>query len=306
MENLNLRNVIGSAETATKITRDMLSEFLDMEMPVGHSVPSNWCPPDGYTLEKLTIQDVPIERLIPQGGSNGKAILMLHGGGYVMPLLDTSRHLAILYSQFGQGCEVVNVDYRVAPTNVYPAALEDAVIAYKVLLDLGYTGDDIILTGESAGGGLVLALTLYLKDHHLPLPKGIIAIAPWTELNTIAPSHRINYEKDLVLGKNGGSIADQIIKQSYRGNTDYKTPYLSPLHGDYTNFPSLLIQVGTYEVLYDDAVRVTEKAEKAGANVTLSSYYGMFHCFQEFLFDLPESKLAWAEIEQFIKKCFNL
>lgn len=304
MESLNLRNVIGSAETATPITKEMLGPLATLDFPLGQRCPSNWCPPVGYTLEKATVKDVPIERLIPENGSNGKAILMLHGGAYVWPLMDSNRELAVVLSQLTQGAEVVNVDYRIAPTYVYPAALEDCVIAYKALLDLGYKGEDILLIGESAGGGLVLALTLYLKDHSLPLPKGIIAISPWTELNDIAPSHRINYTKDIILGQNGCSIATQGKKQFYRANTDYRTPYLSPLHGDYSNFPVLLVQVGTYEMLYDDATRVVEKAEKAGVDVTFSSYYGMFHCFQEILPELPESKLAWAEIKRFINQYF--
>ncbi len=304
MESLILRNVIGSPETATPITREMLGPIYKMELPIGQKLPSNWMPPTGYTLEKSIINDVPIERLIPEGGSNGKVVLMLHGGAYVWPLLDISRELAIVFSKLTKGAEVVNVDYRIAPTYVYPAAFEDCVIAYKALLNLGYTGDDILLTGESAGGGLVLALTHYLKDNNLPLPKAVIAIAPWAEVNTIAPSYHINYTKDIILGENGCSIAPHVKKQAYRGNTDYTTPYLSPLYGDYTNFPPLLIQVGTYEMLYDDARRVFEKAEEAGVNVTFSSYYGMFHCFQETLPELPESKLAWTEIRTFITTHF--
>lgn len=304
MESLNLRNVVGCAETASVITQDMLGPMFEINVPLGQKVPSNWMPPKGYTLEKVTINNVPIERLIPEGGSNGKAVLMFHGGGYVWPLMDLNRYLAVTFSQLTQGAEVVNVDYRVAPTDRYPAALKDCVTAYKALLDFGYKGEDVLLMGESAGGGLVLAVTLYLKDHHLPLPKALIAISPWTELAAKAPSHHINYEKDIILGKNGCAIANQGVKQDYRGTTDFKTPYLSPLYGDYTNFPPLLIQVGTYEMLYDDSTRVVEKAEKAGVNVTFSSYYGMFHCFQEVLPELPESKLAWKEITNFINKYF--
>lgn len=304
MESLNLRNVVGRAVTATPITREMLSPMVSIDFPIGQRCPSNWCPPTGYTLEKIIVNNVPIERLMPEGGSNGKIVLLLHGGAYVCPLMDSNRELAPIFSKLTQGGEVINVDYRIAPTDRYPAALEDCATAYKYLLDLGYKGEDILIMGESAGGGLVLALTLYIKDHNLPLPKALIAISPWAELDTTAPSHHINYEKDLILGKYGCSISDQGEKQDYRGTTDVKTPYLSPLYGDYTNFPPLLIQVGTYEMLYDDATRVVEKAEKAGVQVTFSSYYGMFHCFQEILPELPESKLAWQEISEFITSNF--
>lgn len=304
MESLNLRNVVGSEETATPITKEMLGPMGTIILPVGQRLPSNWQPPAGYTLEKVTVNQVPIERLIPEGGSNGKVVLMLHGGAYVLALMDVNRELAVIFSKLTEGAEVVNVDYRVAPTDIYPAALEDCVVAYKALLDLGYTGDNILLTGESAGGGLVLALTLYLKDHNLPLPKAAITISPWAELNELSPSYHINYTKDIILGQDGAFIAKYVKQQSYRANTDYRTPYLSPLYGDYHNFPSLLVQVGTYEMLYDDATRVAEKAEKAGVDVTFSSYYGMCHCFQEMLPDLPESKLAWNEISEFINAHF--
>lgn len=305
METLNLKNVIGCTETASVITQKMLSALYSIDIPFGEKITSNWMPPKEYTLEKSEVNTVPIERLIPKKGGNGKAILMLHGGAYVWPLMDINRDLAVLFSKLGNGAEVVNVDYRIAPTYVYPAALDDCVTAYKHLLNLGYAGEEILLAGESAGGGLVLALTLYIKDHKLPLPKGIIAISPWTEINNTASSYRINYQKDLVIGAHGCSLSQQVYKTSYRANTDFKTPYLSPLYGDYTNFPDLLIQVGTYEMLYDDSLRVVEKATKSGCSVVFSSYFGMCHCFQEFIPDLPESKLAWQEIKTFIDHCFN-
>lgn len=306
METLELKNVIGSEKTATVITREMLSPLLSLNLPIGQRFPSNWLPPEGYTLEKATVNNVPLERLKPELGYNGKVILMLHGGAYVWPLLDNNRELAVIFSQLAKGAEVVNVDYRVAPTHPYPAAFEDCVAAYKALLGFGYTSENILLMGESAGGGLVLSVALYLKEHQLPLPKGIISLSPSAEIHNLAPSHRINYSKDLILGENGCPLSDQIQKQDYRGTTDYKTPYLSPIYGDYTNFPDLLIQAGTYEMLYDDSRRVAEKAEKAGCHVTFSSYYGMCHCFQEILPDIPESKAAWTQIQQFINQCFNL
>ncbi len=305
MEKLILKNVIGSPETASKIPQELIDALHSLTFPIGQRIPSNWQPPEGYTLEKITSNDVPIERLIPKNNYNGKVVLFFHGGAYVCPLLDNMRQLAVFISEFTGGTEVVNIDYRIAPTYRYPAALEDCITAYQYLLNIGYSNDDILFMGESAGGGLALAVTLYLKDHSIPLPKAIIAISPCTELsNDIAPSRRLNYEKDFIAGKYGTSISEQNIKQDYRGDTDFRTPYLSPLYGDYTNFPPLLLQVGTDEILYDDSLRVYEKAKATGCEVTFSSYYGMCHCFQEVAFDLPESKLAWAEIKEFMAKYF--
>ena len=304
MEILKLKNVIGSPETASVITSEMLGPLATLNLPLGQRLPSNWQAPKGYHLEKETIQNIPIERLTPEAGGNGKVVLMLHGGAFVWPLMDSNRELAVVYSQLTQGGEVINVDYRIAPTDRYPAALEDCITIYKYLLESGCKNDDILLMGESAGGNLVLALTLYLRDHNIPLPKGIISLSPVTELSNDLPSRRINFKNDILLGENGCALSDQNTKQDYRGMADVKIPYLSPLYGDYTGFPPLLLQAGTYEMLYDDSVKVAEKCEQVGVDVTFSSYYGMCHCFQEIFPELPESKLAWKEIITFINKYF--
>ena len=306
MEELYLKNVIGNEKIASKPTAEMIGPLLHIQLPLGKRMTSSWKPPSGYILEKSIIENVPIERIIPDGGGNGKVILILHGGGYVWPLMDSSREAAIMYSEFTDGSEVINVDYRTAPTDVYPAALEDCVVAYKWILQQGYKGEDILLIGESAGGGLVLALSLYLKEHKLPLPKAVVAISPWGDVDDKSPSRRINLDKDLLLGSKGCSIANQVQKHDYAGNWDLKTPYLSPVYGDYTGFPDLLIQVGTFEVLYDDSVRIYEKAKEAGVNVKLSSYYGMSHCFQELFTKLPEGQIAWQEIRTFMRRSFGL
>lgn len=303
---LYVKNVIGNEETASKLTSEMIGPLLTLSIPIGKRITSSWKPKEGYVLEKAEVAGVPIERLTPAGGGNGKAIFILHGGGYVWPLMDSSRESAIMYSQFTDGAEVINVDYRVAPTDLYPAALEDCVVAYKWILEQGYNGEDILLIGESAGGGLVLALPLYLKDHGIEVPKACVAISPWGDVDDKSPSRQINYDKDLLLGAKGCKIADQVQKHDYAGDWDLKTPYLSPVYGDYTDFPDLLIQAGTFEVLYDDSVRVYEKAKAAGVNVTLSSYYGMSHCFQGIFPEIPESKMAWEEIRNFMRMAFGM
>ncbi len=303
---LYLKNVIGNEETSSKPTSEMVGPLRYVKLELGRRISSSWKPPEGYILEKLVVDEVPIERITPATGGNGKVVLILHGGGYVWPLMDSSREGAILYCQYTDGAEVINVDYRTAPTHVYPAALEDCVTAYKWLLEQGYSGEDILLIGESAGGGLVLALPLYLKDNGLPLPKGVVAISPWGDIDDTSPSRQINLDKDLILGSQGLTVANQVQKHDYAGDWDLKIPYLSPVYGDYTNFPDLLIQVGTFEVLYDDSVRVYEKAREAGVNVKLSSYYGMSHCFQQVFPECPESIKAWEEIRNFMRKSLGL
>ena len=303
---LYVKNVIGNEETASKVTREMLGPLATLKLPLGKRISSSWQPKKGYTLDKIEVEGVPIERTTPENGGNGKVVLILHGGGYVWPLMDSSREGAIMYCEFTDGAQVINVDYRVAPTDLYPAALEDCVVAYKWILEQGYKGKDILLIGESAGGGLVLALPLYLRDHGIETPKACIALSPWADVDDKSPSRQINIEKDVLLGRGGCTIADQVQKHDYSGDWDLKTPYLSPYYGDYTDFPDLLLQAGTFEVLYDDSVKVYEKALAAGVNVKLSSYYGMSHCFQALFPEIPESKMAWKEIRDFMREAFEL
>lgn len=308
MEELTFMNVRGSEETVTPIDKAKWQAiFKQVNTPLGVKMPSNWQPPEGLKLEKFKVDEAEIEHISSANGEkNNKVILNIHGGGYVMPLNDSLRSVSVKYLNYAPGAEVYNVEYRIGPTDKHPAALEDCISAYKWLIEQGYKGEDIILTGESAGGGLILALTLYLKDHNMPLPKGVLAISPWADLEFTTPSRTVNFKNDLLLGEGGyENIYAQIQKSDYAGDSDLKDPYLSPLYGDYKGFPSLLIQVGTYEVLYDDSVSVAKKAEAAGVDVKLTSYYGMSHCFQQLFPQFAESKAAWEEIGEFIKKCFN-
>ncbi len=226
----------------------------------------------------------------------------LHGGAYVLALIDAYREGSVMYSNVAGGATVISVDYRTAPTHVYPTALNDCVQAYKWALEQGYKSENIIFVGDSAGGNLVLAVTLYLRDHNMPLPKGIIAISPWGDLEYTTPSREGNTEKDIVIGKYGLQLLAEVKNPSYVGQEDIKNPYISPINGDYTDFPPLLIQNGSYEILFDDCAKVYEKAKKAGVQVKHTVYEGMSHDFQLLLPSLDESALAWQEIAQFINE----
>jgi acetyl esterase/lipase len=197
---------------------------------------------------------------------------------------------------------VLTPDYRVAPENVFPAALEDALDAYNWLLDQGFFGEQIIIAGDSAGGGLAMALTMYLKDHHLPMPGGIIAMSPWTDLTASGESYETNYEKDVLFGNTRESL---IYQNDYPGEHDRMDPYISPLFGDFRQFPPMLIQVGSHEMLLSDATGVASKARQQGIRVRLSIYEGMFHVFQMAYLNIPESKRAWAEVGKFLEVLRN-
>lgn len=225
-------------------------------------------------------------------------ILQLHGGGYVGALKNSYRTMAGLYAEVGKGAKVLTIDYRVAPEHPFPAALMDAYTAYQWLLEQGYNSRQIIFAGDSAGGGLAMALCHYLKDHEVELPAGIIAMSPWTDLTAGGSSYKNNYEIDPVFGCGG----DYLIHDSaYIGEQDAKNPYISPAFGDFTGFPPMLIQVGTCEMLLSDSEIVAKKALEAGVKVRLSKYEGMFHVFQMAAKLMPESRKAWSEVGKYIE-----
>lgn len=240
-----------------------------------------------FTMKLLSRKEDPREEFV---------ILQLHGGGYIGAVRNAYYVFAGLYNEVSNGCSVLTPDYRVAPENPYPAALEDALASYRWLLDNGYSGDQIVLAGDSAGGGLAMALCMYLRDHGMPMPCGIVAMSPWTDLTASGESYETNYEKDPLFGNTRESM---IYLDDYAGSHDKTEAYISPLFGDFHEFPPMLIQVGSLEMLLSDSVSVAEKARGQGIKVRLSVYEGMFHVFQMAYLNIPESKKAWAEVGKF-------
>ena len=167
----------------------------------------------------------------------------------------------------------------------------------------GYEPEHIVVAGDSAGGGLALALCLYAKDHGLPLPGGIITMSAWTDVSLSGASYETNYEIDPLFGN---SRENMLYQCSYIGGADPRNPYLSPLFGDFSGFPPMLMQVGSYEVLLDDTAGAAAKAREAGVKVRLSVYDGMFHVFQMGLDLIPESREAWNEVEEYLRRVYNI
>jgi len=224
-------------------------------------------------------------------------ILQLHGGGYYGKLHNTYRAVAEYYHDITGGFDVMSVDYRVAPNNPYPAALDDAVATYRWLLEHGYRSNRIVVSGDSAGGGLALALCLFLRDHHIEMPAGIVTMSAWADLTKSGDSYQENYDSDPIFG---GSKHTMVYKKGYYANHNPSLPYISPIYGVFNGFPPMLMQVGELEMLLDDTISVASKAKAAGVKVRKHVYPGMFHVFQLGLESFPESKEAWDEILQFI------
>ena len=226
-----------------------------------------------------------------------KIILQLHGGGYIGAFKNIYRTMAGLYGEVSKGASVLTPDYRVGPENKHPAALLDAAAAFDWIIEQGYTEDRIILAGDSAGGGLAMALCHYLKDNNRKLPCAIVAMSPWTDLLSTGSSYEDNYSVDPVFGNETQNL---IFDNPYVEGIDKSDKYISPLYGDFAGFPPMLIQVGSNEMLLDDSRFVAEKAKEAGVSVKLSVYEGMFHVFQMGAKLMPESMNAWTEVGRFL------
>jgi acetyl esterase/lipase len=196
---------------------------------------------------------------------------------------------------------VLLIEYRLAPENPFPAALEDATNAYQWLLQRQKTSGQILLAGDSAGGGLAIALLLHLRDQGLPLPALGICFSPWLDLSMKGESYQTNARIECV-------VDAKELKQSalmYLGSTDECDPLASPLYHDLSGLPPLLIQVGSEEILLSDSTRFAEKAKLSGVNVTLVVWPGMQHEWQFVASLIPEGKQALSRLEGFIKNNLN-
>ncbi len=222
-----------------------------------------------------------------------RAILYLHGGGYTAGHLEYALGFgSVLATQ--AGIATLCVAYRLAPEYVYPAAVEDAVTAYRYLLDRGYLPENISFVGESAGGGLEFALCLKLRDTELPLPRNVVALSPWTDLAMTGASYTDNEPVDVSLVFESLAYYAQLYAKD-----NLHDPYVSPLYGKLDGLPPSLIIAGSDELLRDDSVRMADKLMQCGCVCTLHVYEGMWHVFP--VYPTPEGKQAIKEICAFLK-----
>ncbi len=264
-----------------------------------------WTVPEPFNLTSFDLGNFTMKMLSSKENPDLEhVILQLHGGGYMGSIRNAYYVFAGLYNELSHGMNVCCPDYRVAPENPYPAALDDAYATYKWLMTkAGYNPENIILAGDSAGGGLCMALTMYLRDHGEPLPGGIIAMSPWTDLTASGESYETNFDKDPLYG---GTKESLIYINSYPGDHDKKDPYISPAFGSFKDFPPMLIQVGSNEMLLSDSETVAAKAREEGVRLRFTVYEGMFHVFQMAYTAIPESKRAWMEAGRFFEAIFGV
>lgn len=253
--------------------------------------------PPGTRVEKITIGRTPAEWVSGPNAEEGRVIFYLHGGAYALGSCNSHRDLAARLA-IASGARALVIEYRLAPENPFPAGLEDAVAAYRWLIERGTKPGNIVIAGDSAGGGLTLATLLSLRDAGDPLPAGAVLLSPWTDLAITGESYTSRAEFDPMLSKAG---MPQTVA-FYLGDRDPKTPLASPLYADLHGLPPLHIHVGEDEVLLDDSTRLAERARAAGVDVSLEVWEGMWHVFPTSAAQLPEGAQAIEKIGAFVKQ----
>jgi len=252
--------------------------------------------PARIALRQVSLGGVPAERLAPDNADAKRAVLYVHGGGFVGGAPSNHRSLTWRLAE-KLGCTVFAIDYRLAPENPFPAALDDCVSAYRELLSSGYQPGGLAVGGDSAGGNLTLALALKLKALGLPQPAALIALSPATDLAVQLPSHESNAKSDAMFDPEMfGSLTPL-----YCPGHDPSDPFVSPLRGDVAGLPPTLIQCSADEMLRDDGVLMAEKLKNAGVDVKLEVWPRVFHVWQIMADLLPESRKAIDDIATFIQ-----
>src|SRR5579863_5713664 len=247
--------------------------------------------------EAVSAGGVPAEWIVPPGAAADRVILYLHGGGYVVGSINTHRAMVARIGRASQA-RALAIDYRLAPENPFPAAVDDAVAAYRWLIDQGYKPSKIVISGDSAGGGLVLAALLSAREAGLPMPAAAVPISPWADLEGTGESVKTKASRDPMVNLEGLSG----MAKAYIGNQDPRHPLASPIHADYRGLPPMLIQVGEAEILLDDATRVAERAKAAGINVQLEVWDDMIHVWHVFAKILPEAQQAIDRIGVYVRE----
>ncbi len=279
--------------------RLLVKPSMDRRVPVGLQrrwlrVMSGSAPlPRDIVREQGSLGGIPAEYLRPRAATRG-VLLYLHGGAYIIGSPATHRNLTMrLARELGSG--VYALDYRLAPEHPFPAAVEDAATAYRALLGSGYAPGEISIAGDSAGGGLTLATALKLREEGLPQPGSLITLSPWVDLTNEHLNLSVN---DAMLKPSYGTFA----AAHYVNGGSLLDPLASPVYGDLSGLAPTLVQVGSEEMLLNDAKRIVERARAAGGHVELQIFPDMWHVFQAHAGLLPAADQALERIGAFVEK----
>jgi len=247
--------------------------------------------------EPVSAGGVKAEWITAPNAAADRAILYLHGGGYIMGSINTHRELIARLSKAGQA-RILALDYRLAPEHPFPAPVEDATAAYRWMLAQGLKPSRIAVAGDSAGGGLTVAALVAFRDAGLPMPAAGIPISPWVDLEAICESMKTRSSQDPI-------VKPEMIREIarvYLAGQNPRSPLAAPLYADLHGLPSLLIHVGDAEALLDDSKRLAERAKAAGVDVTLEVWPEMPHVWHLFAHFLPEGQQAIDRAGEFVRK----
>ncbi len=257
-------------------------------------------PPKEARFERVDAGGVPAAWVSSPEAKQDQAILYLHGGGYYAGSLTTHQALAANIS-LETDARVLLVDYRLAPEHPFPAAVEDATQAYRWLLRRGLPPERMAVAGDSAGGGLAVAAMLEWKASGEPLPAAGVCLSPWFDLALTGESIETKASVDPILRPSDMPFA----AWCYLRSADPKTPTASPLYGDLTGLPPILVQVGTDEILLDDSRRFAERGRQMGVSVRLDIWDEMIHVWHAYSRFVPEARKAIAAIGAFLKATWD-
>ena len=252
-------------------------------------------PTSDVTVEEFKVKNIACEWVKPDFAHNPQyVILYAHGGGYTCGGLGYARILAAKLA-VATGFSVVSFEYRLAPEHKYPAPLEDGMKIWKYLMEKGYEPNKVLLAGDSAGGNLVLCMTMKLIKEELVSPKGLILFSPWTDMTATSKSYEKYKEKDPILTK---EYVEGVRNAFVGEDADFADPKYSPLYGDFTSFPPIFIMVGRNEILLEDSVQLQKKILKAGGEAIIDIEKDGWHVYQQM--PLPIATRAMKRVADYV------
>ncbi|MFX0000944.1 MAG: alpha/beta hydrolase [Candidatus Hodarchaeota archaeon] len=255
--------------------------------------------PKEATIKSIKANDVSCEWHFFPGAKKDRVIMYIHGGGHIMGSTNTHKLFTLNFAKI-TNTKVLSINYRLAPEIPHPAALDDCVSVYKWLLSSGFESNNIIISGDSAGGYYTLLTLLKLRDEGNKLPLGAICLSPSTDMAQTGESVKKNCYKDIVLGDLGYIW----WIEAHLAGMNPLDPSVSPLYADLEGLPPILIQVSTSEMLFDDSRRFFERAKEAGVDITMETWDNTLHVFQQTP-ELPETQEAMEKIKEFAEKLFK-
>ena len=295
-DNLTLKNIIDAKLKNPYIENKTIDQLRKETEEAGNKIPL----PKNTKFKRVSVGNIDAEWITCGEVETDKIFMFIHGGGYYRGSIAATRATVARISAEAK-VRCLSIEYRLAPEHPFPAAIDDTYTAYKWLLKEGVKPKNIIVSGQSAGGGLCLALLLKLKEKNFFQPRGAVALSPWTDLTQSGKTMKINADIDPVISK---KYLDRMANL-YLAKTPNTSPLASPLYGELSGLPPLLVQVGSAETMLDDSRRFVKKAKEAKVDVQIEVYKDMFHGWHGSAHILKDGKKAIKNIGLFCRDLFN-